>query len=134
MCELRSKSKLESSWRNTSRFQFWWCENNIETSTLFQNDPPSFASSFTPFLCHLVTHNREEEGVNRGSMWATGQTSNNSVINIRWWRCPLPSGSNLALLYPNSRLETHFILLLAKIIEYTVFQISFSHWFVYWNF
>ena len=29
----------------SSRFQFRCCENNIETSTLLQNDPPFFASS-----------------------------------------------------------------------------------------
>ena len=66
-----------------------------------------------------------------GSMWPIGQTSNNSVINIRWWRCPLPSCPSLALPHPNSWLETHFVLLLAKIIEYTVFQLSLSHWFVF---
>ena len=37
--------KWESSGRNASRFQFRCCENTIETSKLFQNDPPSFASS-----------------------------------------------------------------------------------------
>ena len=46
----------------------------------------------------------------------------NSVINIRWWRCLLPSGPSLALLHPNSWLENHFVLLLAKIIKYTVFK------------
>ena len=89
--ELRSKSKLESSWRNASRFQFWWCENNIETSTLFQNDYPSFASS--------------------------------SKIS------PHPSVTLLHTI--ESWLETHFVLFLAKIIEYTVFQLSLSHWFVF---
>ena len=43
--EFRSKSKWESSGRNTSRIQFRSCENNIEASTLFQNDSPSFESS-----------------------------------------------------------------------------------------
>ena len=72
-----------------------------------------------------------EYRVNKGSMWPTGQTSNNSVINIRCWRCPLPSGPSLAFLHPNGRLETHFVLLLTKIIEYTVFQLSLFHWFVF---
>ena len=31
--------------RNTSKFQFRCCENNIETSILFQNDPPYFSGS-----------------------------------------------------------------------------------------
>ena len=82
------------------------------------------------FLCQFVTHNRKYR-INRGSMWPTGQTSNNSVINISWWKCPLPSRPSLALLHPNSWLETHFISLLSKIIEYTVFQLSISHWFVF---
>ena len=77
-----------------------------------------------------LLYNREQR-VNRGSMWPTGQTSNNTVINIRWWRFPLPRGPSLALPHPNSWLETHFVLLLAKIIEYTVFQLSLSHWFVF---
>ena len=58
------------------------------------------------------------------------QTSNNSVIHIRWWQYPLPSGPSLALTHPNSWLETYFVLWLAKIIEYTVFQLSLSNWFV----
>ena len=117
-----------------------------------------FFKNFTPFLYHFFTHNREyyewfwrfrghiqvdrlpfqgtwlglvAQSVILGSMWLTGQTSNNLVINIRWWKCPLPSGPILALPHPNSWLETPFILLLAKIIEYTVFQLSLSYWFVF---
>ena len=89
-----------------------------------------FFKNLTSFLCHLVTHNREER-VNRGCVWPTGQTSNNSVINIRSWRCTLPNGPKLALLHRNSWLETHFVLLLAKIIEYIVFQLILSRWFVF---
>ena len=66
-----------------------------------------------------------------GSMWPIGQTSNNSVINVKWWRCTFPSGTSLVLAHPNSWPETHFVLLLVKIIEYTVFQLSLYHWFVF---
>ena len=65
------------------------------------------------------------------SMWPTVQTINNSVIYIRWWRCPLTSDPSLILSHPNNWLETHFVLLLDKIIEDTVFQLSLSHWFVF---
>ena len=110
-----------------------------------------FVKNLFPFLCHFVTYNREyyewlcslrrHIQVGRlpiqgtwlglsiiwGSMWPTGKTSNNSVIHIRWWRCPLLSGPSFAL--PDSWLETHF-LLLAKIIKYVIFQLSLSHWLV----
>ena len=124
---------------------------------LFQNDPPFFASSskISPFFFHFVASNREyyewlcrlrchiqvgrlpvqgtwldlvTQSVIWGSMWPTDQTSNNSVVNM-WWRCPLPSDPSLALPHPNSWLETVFVLL-AKIIEYAIFQLSLSHWFV----
>ena len=59
--ELCSKSKWENSGRNSSRFQFRCCENNTEmTSALFQNDPPSFASSskispkYSVTLSHII--------------------------------------------------------------------------------
>ena len=111
-----------------------------------------------PFLCHFATLNREyyerlwrlqrhiqvgrlsfqrtwlglvTQFVILGSMWPTGKTSNKSVINFRWWRCPLPSGLSLALPHSSSWLETHFVLLLAKIIEYIVFHLSLCHWFVF---
>ena len=117
-----------------------------------------FFKNLSSFLCHFITHNTEyyewfwrlrchiqvgrlpfqgtwlclvAQSVILGSMWPIGQTSHNSVINIRWWRCPLPSCPSLALPHPNSWLETHFVLLLAKIIEYTVFQLSLFHWFVF---
>ena len=70
--------------------------------------------------CNLVTHS-----VIWGSMWPTGQTSNNSVITIRWWRCRLPSDSSLTLPHPNHWLENDFVLL-AKIIEYVDHQLSLS--------
>ena len=112
-----------------------------------------FFKNFSSFLCHLVKYNREyyewlcrlkyhiqvgrllvqgtwlglvNLSVIRESVWPTGWTSNNLVINIRWWRCPLPSGPSLALSHPNSWLETHFVLL-AKIIEYAIFQLNLSH-------
>ena len=118
-----------------------------------------FFRNLAPFLCHFVTHNRkyyewfwrlrhhiqvgrlsfqgtwlglEAQSVTLGPMWPTGQTSNNSVINITWWRCPLPSGPSLALPHPNSWLETYFVLLV-KFIEYAVFQPSLSHFFVLIN-
>ena len=117
-----------------------------------------FFKSLAPFLGHFVTHNREyyewlwrlrhhiqvgrlpfqgiwlglvAQSVTLGSMGPTGQTSNNLVISNRWGRCSLPGGPGLLLTHPNSWLETHFVLLLAKIIEYTVFQLSLSHWFVF---
>ena len=36
--------------------------------------------------------------------------SNISVINSRWWRCPLPSSLSLAMPHPNSWLDTQFVL------------------------
>ena len=122
LCELCSKSKWKSSGRNASSFRFSCCENNIETmSTLCQNDPPSFYSfsispDFSVTLSHIiesikmVLRLRHHIQVGRlpfqgfwlglviqfviwESMWSTGQTSNNPVIN-RWW--------SLALPYPNS--------------------------------
>ena len=65
-----------------------------------------------------------------GSMWPVGQTSNNSVINIRWWRCTISSGTSLRLPHWNSWLETYFALL-TKMTECAVFQLSLSHWFVF---
>ena len=65
-----------------------------------------------------------------GSMWPTCQKNNNSVKNIRWWRFPFPSSPSFALAHLNSRLETNFVLL-AKIIESAVFQMSLPHWFVF---
>ena len=106
-----------------------------------------FFKNLSPFLCHFVIHNREyyewlcrlschiqigrlpvegtwlglvTQSVIRGSMWSTGQTSRNSVIN-KWWRCPLPSGPSLVLPHPNNWLETHFILL-TKTIHMTSFK------------
>ena len=147
LCELCSKSKWEIFGKNASRFQFRWCENNIQTSTLFQNYPPSFSISLKMlphFSVTFVAHKREYyewfwglrhhiqvgrlpfqvtwlglvvQSVILRSMWPTGQTSNNSVISIRWWRWSLLRGPSLALLHPNSWLETHFVLILAKIIE-----------------
>ena len=49
------------------------------------------------------------------------------ILNIRWWRCPHPSSPSFTLPHPNSWLET----LNAKIIEYAVFQLSLSQWFVF---
>ena len=141
------------------KFHFRWCENNIETSTSFQNDPSSFASSskIYSFFCHFVSHNTEYykwlcrlwrhiqidrlpfQGTWLGllgqsfilvSMWPTDQTSNKLVINIRWWRCPLPIGPNLTLPHPNSWIETHSVFS-AKIIEYAVFHLSISRWSVF---
>ena len=110
-----------------------------------------FFKNLSSFLCHFVIHSIEyyewfwrlkrhiqvgtwvglvAQSVILGSMWPTGQSSNNSVINIRWWRCYLPSGPSLALRHPNSWLESQFVLL-AKIIEYAVFQRSLPHWFVF---
>ena len=101
-------------------------KNNTEMCTLLRSDPPpSFTSSskFSPILCHLL-HTRVyyewlcklrhhiqvgrlpdqgswlgllTQSITRGTMWHAGQTSNNSRINIRWWRCTLPNGSSLAL-------------------------------------
>ena len=65
--ELRSKPKWESSGRNTSRFQFRSCENNNETSTLFQNDPPSFASSSEILPHSSVTLLHTIESIMNGS-------------------------------------------------------------------
>ena len=122
------------------------------TVTLFQ-----FLKNLSPSLFHLVTYNREYsewlcrlrrqiqvdrfpvQGTCLGlvtrfviwrSMWPSGETSNNLVINIRWWKCPLPRGPSLSLAHPNSWLETH-IVLLAKIIEYVIFQLSLSHYFAF---
>ena len=116
----------------------------------------NFFKYLSPFLCHIFAYSREyyewlcrlkhhiqvgrlpvqgtwvglvSQSVIWGSMWPTGQTSHNSVIVRRWWRCALPSGPSMTSPHPISWLETHFGLL-AKIIEYTVFQLSFSHWFV----
>ena len=104
-----------------------FCENNIEKSMLFENEPTSLFCKFFKILSHplsLVTYNREyyewlcrlrrhiqigmlpdqgtwlslvTQSVIWGSMWPTGQTSIKSRINIRWWRCVLPSGPSLAL-------------------------------------
>ena len=63
-------------------------------------------------------------------MLPTGQTSNNSLINIRWWNCPLPSDPSLALPHPKSWIKIHF-LLLAKIIEYATE--TFSQVCAQWN-
>ena len=128
-----SKSKWESSGRNASKFQFRWCQKKHWDVYVLSKWSSLFCKFFkylTLFHCHFVTHNREQR-VNRGSMWPTGQISNNSMIHIRWWRCLLPSGPILALPHPNNWLETHSVLLLAKIIEYTAFQLSLSHWFVF---
>ena len=117
-----------------------------------------FFKSLSPFLYHSITHKRDyyewfwrlrchievgrlpfqgtwlglvAQSVILGSLWPTGQTSNNSVINNRWWRCLFPSGPSLALPHSNSWLETPFVLLLVKIIEYIVFQLSLHHLFVF---
>ena len=135
--ELCFKSKLESSGKNVSKLKFRCYENNIETSMLFKNDHPSFASSSKISFHSSVTLLRWQVASSGYlarfsdpnlydpiSMWAAGQTSNNSVINIRWWRCTFYSIPSLALPHTNnSWLESHFILL-AKIIEYAVFQLS----------
>ena len=112
-----------------------------------------FFKNLSSFLCHFVIYSIEyyewfwrlkhhtqvstwvglvAQSVILGSMWPTGQSSNNSVIN-RWWRFRLPSDPRLALRHPNSWLESQFILL-AKIIEYAVFQRSLSLVCVHWNF
>ena len=108
--ELCFKSKWESSKGNASRF----CKNNIEMSMLFQNELASLFCKFFKILSHplsLVTYNKEyykwlcrlrphiqigrlpDQGTWLGlvtqfaiwgSMGPTGQTSNNSRINIRW--------------------------------------------------
>ena len=69
-------------------------------------------------------------------MWPTGQTSNsnsNSNSNsLGGEDVPLLiAHAWLALVHRNSWLETHFVLVLAIIIEYTVFQLSLSYWFVF---
>ena len=127
-----------------------FCKNNIEM--LFQNEPASFFCKFFKILSHplsLVTCNREyykwlcrlrphiqigrlpDQGTWLGlvtqfaiwgSMGPTGQTSNNSRINIRWYTCALPSDPSLTC--QNSWLETHFVSLV-KIIEHAVFELSF---------
>ena len=125
-----------------------------EMSMLFQNDPPSFKRSSKIYPHSSGTLSHTLESVTNGSrlrchnqvgrcpfqdtwawfsgpifcmrsMWPTGQTSNSSVIKIRVWRYPVPSGPS----GPNSWPETHFVLL-DKIIEYAVFQPSLSHWVV----
>ena len=120
-----------------------------------------FFKNLTSFLCDFVTRNREYyewfwrlrhhiqvgrfpfQGTSLGlvvspiileSMWPTGQTSNNTAINIRWWRCPLSRDSSLGLPHPNSWIETHFVLILTKIIEHGVFLLSLSLICVQWNF
>ena len=47
--------------RNASKFQFKLFENNIETSKLFQSDPPSFASSskISPHSSVILLHTIE---------------------------------------------------------------------------
>ena len=65
--ELCFKSKLEGSERNASSFQFRYCENNIETSTLFQNDPPSFVSSSKISVHSSVTLSNTIESITNGS-------------------------------------------------------------------
>ena len=158
MHELCPKSKWESSERSTSRFQFRCCENNIETSTLFQNYLPSFVSPSKISLHSSVTLPHTLESITSdstgkvsqsswyvassgydarfsdpicywGFMRPTGYTGKKS-ISRGWWRCFLPGGPSLALPSSNSCLETHFILL-AKFIEYAVFQLSLPHWFVF---
>ena len=156
--ELCPNSKWESSGRSTSRFQFRCCENNIETYTLFQNYAPSFVSSSKISLHSSVTLPHTLESITSdstgkvshsswyvassgydarlsdpicywGFMRPTGHTGKKSMINRGWWRCFLPGGPSLTLPSSNSWLETHFILL-AKVIEYAVFQLSLSHCFV----
>ena len=136
-----------------SRFR----ENNIEISTLFQNEAASLLCKFLEILFHplsLVTYSREyyewfcrlrchiqigrlpDQGNWLGlatqsiiwrSMWPTGQTSNDSRINI--------SGEDVPFLVAqvwscrHSWLEIHFVLL-AKIIGYVAFQLRLSYWFV----
>ena len=59
-------------------------------------------------------------------MLPTGETGKTPVINSnRWWKCFYASTPNLALPYPNSWLEIHFVLL-AKIIACSVFQLEFQ--------
>ena len=58
--------KWESSGRNASRFQFRCCENTTETSKLFQNDPPSFASSSKISPHSFVTLSRTVESFMNG--------------------------------------------------------------------
>ena len=60
--------KMESSGRNTSRLQFRRCENNIETSTLFQNDPPTFVSSSKISPHSPVTLPHTIESITNGSV------------------------------------------------------------------
>ena len=96
-----------------------------------------FFKNLSPFLCHFVTENREY------NKWLCGLKHHIQVSRLpvqgpwlglihlaRWWRCPLPSGPSLTLPHRNSCIETHFVLL-AKIIEYSVFQslsLLCTHW------
>ena len=103
------------------RKQHWDININSKWPSLFCK----FFKNLSLFLCHLVTHNREyykwlcrlrrhiqvgrlpfmdfwlgleTQSAILGSIWPAGQTSNNSVLNIRSWRCPFPNGPSLAQL------------------------------------
>ena len=58
-------------------------------------------------------------------------TSNNSVLNARRWRCPLPNSTSLALPHPNSWLETHLVLGWSHLICIFQLILSLSHWFLF---
>ena len=125
-----------------------------------KNDVPSFCKFFknlSQFLCYFATYNKDyyewlcnlrwhiqvgklpaqgtwlglvTQSVIWGSMWPAGQTSKNSVINIRCWRCFPLSGPICPCYIQHRWLKTHFVLL-AKITEHAVLQVSPSHWFVF---
>ena len=98
--------------------------------TLFFNDSLlcNFFKNLSPFLCHFFTENREynkwlcmlKHHIQVSRLPVQGPWLDLRYLD-RWWRCSLPSGPSLTLPHRNSCIETHFVLL-AKIIEYTVFQ------------
>ena len=95
------------------------CEHKIEICTTWQIGRLPVQDTWLSLVTRSIIW---------GSMWPTGQTRNNSVVN-RSWRCLLLSGPSLTLSYTNSWLKIHFVFL-AKIIAYAVSQLSLSHWFV----
>ena len=130
MFELCSKSRWENSGRKTlagSSVVFHWENVYVISkwpSTLYQNDFVTYIREYYNWFFRLKRHiqagrlpvqgtwlglvTQSDIG---GSTWFAGQTSNNSVINIRWWRSSFPIGPSLALPHPGSWLETHFVLL-----------------------
>ena len=146
--------KMEKFWKKRKQvpFQILWKQHwgnvyvvskwpsFVSSSKIFPYSSVALSHTIDWWLCRLPRHHIRVgrfsvQGIWLGlvtqfvkweSMWPTDQ---NSAINIRCSRYPLPSGPRLALPHPNHWLETHFVLL-AKIIEYVVFQQSLSHWFV----